>query len=96
MKRATITIPDKLERAIEKYRGDLEIPPALAAIVQTALREYLSERGYLCLSEAHKQEDTGWEDELIPSLGGKPSPLKDAPKPKTRATVAHAVVEDRR
>jgi hypothetical protein len=38
MKRATITIPDELERAIEKYRGDLEIPPALVAIVQTALR----------------------------------------------------------
>ena len=64
MKRATITIPDELERAIEKYRGDLEIPPALVAIVQTALREYLSEPGYLALYEAHKQGDSGWEDEL--------------------------------
>jgi hypothetical protein len=96
MKRATITIPDELEQAIETYRRDLEIPPALAAIVQTALREYLTERGYFPLSDVEQQRDAGWEDELIPSLRGKPSPLKDAPKPKTRATVADAVVEDRR
>ena len=95
MKRATISIPDELELAIEKYRGDLAVSLALAAIVQTALREYLSERGYFPLSEAYKQEDTGWKDELIPSLGGKPSPLKGAPKSKTSATVADAVVEDR-
>ena len=47
MRRATTTIPDDLERAIEKYRRDLQVSPTLAAVVQTALREYLAEQGYL-------------------------------------------------
>jgi hypothetical protein len=47
MKRATVTLPDDIEEAIEAYRRDQEIPPDLTAIVQVALRAYLSERGYL-------------------------------------------------
>lgn len=47
MKRATVTIPDKLEDALEVYRQDAEIPPSISAVMQAALREYLSERGYL-------------------------------------------------
>jgi hypothetical protein len=39
MRRASITITDELERAVERYRRDLEVPPALAAVVQTALGE---------------------------------------------------------
>jgi hypothetical protein len=47
MKRATITMTDELERAITAYQQDQEVPPALTAIAQAALREYLAERGYL-------------------------------------------------
>ena len=47
MKRATITLPDELEQALETYLDDQEVPLALTAVVQTALRDYLSERGYL-------------------------------------------------
>lgn len=79
-----------MERAIEACRRDLEVPSSLAAIVQTALREYLLERGYLV------DAGTGLEDELIPSSGGKPKPLGDAPRLRGGETVADAVVEDRR
>lgn len=93
MRRATITITNELERALERYRRDLEVPPALAAVVQTALREYLAERGYLVESD-----DASEEDEFIPATGPKPKGLPDgvAPKLKGDATVADAVIEDRR
>ena len=41
MRRATITIPDDLEADLEAYLADQEVPPSLAAIAQTALREFL-------------------------------------------------------
>ncbi len=47
MKRATVTIPDDLETAVEEYVRDHETPPALTAVIQTALRQYLADRGYL-------------------------------------------------
>jgi len=47
MKRATITMTDELERAVVAYQQDQEVPPALTAVAQAALREYLAERGYL-------------------------------------------------
>lgn len=88
MRRATITIPDELERAVELCRRDLEVPPSLAAIVQVALREYLIDRGYLA--------DADFGDELIPSSAGKPRPLENAPKLRGGKTAADAVIEDRR
>ena len=45
MKRATITLPDELEQALASYLDDQKVPLALTAVVQTALRDYLSERG---------------------------------------------------
>jgi hypothetical protein len=47
MKRATITIPDDLAQAVDRYVRAQEAPPALTAVVQTALRVYLTDRGYL-------------------------------------------------
>jgi hypothetical protein len=47
MKRATVTIPDDLAEAVEKYTLAQEVPPALTAVVQAALRDYLRERGFL-------------------------------------------------
>jgi metal-responsive CopG/Arc/MetJ family transcriptional regulator len=47
MKRATITIPDDLAAAVDRYVQAQEAPPALTSVVQTALRVYLTERGYL-------------------------------------------------
>jgi Arc/MetJ-type ribon-helix-helix transcriptional regulator len=46
MKRATITIPDDLNSAVEKYIDAHDAPPSLTAVVQAALRYYLSEKGY--------------------------------------------------
>ncbi len=45
MKRATITLNDELERAVDACLRDQEARPSLTAVVQTALRQYLSERG---------------------------------------------------
>jgi hypothetical protein len=47
VKRATITVPDDLEEPIEAYRRDQDAPPAFTSLVQAALREYLTSRGYL-------------------------------------------------
>jgi hypothetical protein len=45
MKRATITIKDDLETALDSYVSGLEAPPTLTAVVQAALGEYLARRG---------------------------------------------------
>ena len=47
MKRATITLPDDLAEATENYLRTQEAPRALTTVMQTALREYLKERGFL-------------------------------------------------
>jgi len=89
MKRATIAIPEELERAVEKYRRDLEVSPSLASVVQTALKAYLEERGYFA--------EDGGEDEIIPSAGGKPRGLREnVPKLKGGPPMADTVIEDRR
>jgi metal-responsive CopG/Arc/MetJ family transcriptional regulator len=47
MKRATVTLPDDLAEAVESYRQSQEAPPSLTTVVQTALRDYLRQRGFL-------------------------------------------------
>jgi hypothetical protein len=47
MKRATMTLPDDLAKAVDSYRKAQENPPALTTVVQAALREYLVGRGFL-------------------------------------------------
>ena len=47
MKRATVSIPDDLAKAVDSYVGTQEAPPPFTAVVQAALRQYLTERGYL-------------------------------------------------
>lgn len=47
MKRATITIPDELQDALEQYARRQEEPPELSSVVQTALREFLERRNEL-------------------------------------------------
>ncbi len=44
MKRVTISIPDDLEAALQRYAESQEVRPALTVIIQAALREYLSDR----------------------------------------------------
>lgn len=84
MKRTSVTIPDDLEQALEEYQADLEVSPALSAVVQSALREYLEGRGYL-------HYDGG---EPPPKPRGLPRgkrPVIDGPD-----NVARAVIEGRR
>ncbi len=47
MKRATVTIPDDIAKAVDRYVKAQEAPPPLTAVVQAALRHYLGDRGYL-------------------------------------------------
>jgi hypothetical protein len=47
MRRVTITLPDDLAKAVEGYRSAQEAPPALTTVVQAALREFLTKRGFL-------------------------------------------------
>lgn len=55
MKRTSVTITDDLEKALEAYRRDQDIPPRLVDIMQAALAEYLEARGYLALSSAESR-----------------------------------------
>jgi hypothetical protein len=50
MRRATVTIPDDLAKAVDRYVRDQEAPPALTSVIQSALRQYLMQRGYLASS----------------------------------------------
>ena len=45
MKRATISINDELETALDAYVSRQEVPPSLTSVVQAALSEYLARRG---------------------------------------------------
>src|ERR1700680_1948630 len=47
MKRATMTLPSDLAKAVDDYIQAQEAPPALTTVMQAALREYLRERGFL-------------------------------------------------
>jgi hypothetical protein len=47
MKRATMTFPDDLAKAMEDYLRSQDAPPSLTTVMQAALREYLRERGFL-------------------------------------------------
>jgi metal-responsive CopG/Arc/MetJ family transcriptional regulator len=47
MKRATMTFPDDLAKAMDEYVQSQEAPPSLTTVMQAALREYLRERGFL-------------------------------------------------
>jgi hypothetical protein len=46
VKRATITLDDDLEAALDAYGKRQEVPPVLTSVVQAALREYLARRGF--------------------------------------------------
>jgi hypothetical protein len=59
MKRATVTLPDDLAEAVEKYTQAQNVTPALTAVVQAALREYLRERGFLRSYRPLKLEPLG-------------------------------------
>jgi hypothetical protein len=47
MKRATVTIPDDVEKALESYVRDQEAPPTFTVVMQAALRQFSAQRGYL-------------------------------------------------
>lgn len=82
MRRATVTIPDKLEEALDSYTRDLEFPPSLAAVMQAALKEYLSRRGYPASGR--------------PAAGERPTVYEDAPTVRGDKTAAEMILEDRR
>jgi hypothetical protein len=46
MKRATVTISDEIEANLAAYIRQQEVSPPLTAIVQAALQEFLSRRGF--------------------------------------------------
>jgi len=46
MRRATITLNDDLEASLDAYVRQQAASPALTAVVQAALREFLERRGF--------------------------------------------------
>jgi hypothetical protein len=59
MKRATVTLPNDLAKAVDDYVRAQEAAPALTAVMQAALREYLRERGFLRTYRPLKLEPLG-------------------------------------
>jgi hypothetical protein len=47
MRRATVTIGDDIEASLDEYIRQQDAAPALSAIMQTALKEYLARRGFV-------------------------------------------------
>jgi hypothetical protein len=47
MRRVTVTIPDDLEDGVEDFVRAQDVPPAITAIMQSALRQFLTDRGFL-------------------------------------------------
>ena len=46
MRRATVTIGDDIESSLDAYLRQQEVAPALTAVIQAALKEYLARRGF--------------------------------------------------
>jgi len=46
MRRATVTIGDDVESSLDAYLRQQEVAPALTAVLQAALKEYLARRGF--------------------------------------------------
>jgi len=59
MKRATITLPDDIAKAVDDFIEAQEVPPALTTVMQVALRAYLGERGFLRTYRPLKITPTG-------------------------------------
>lgn len=85
MRRASVTITDELEKALESYRRDQDIPPRLVDVVQAALREYLAGRGYLLSSASDR-----------PRRKPKGVPRDRAVRIEGSDNLGAAVIEDRR
>jgi hypothetical protein len=47
MKRATVTIPDDIDSALDAYLEQQKVDQPLTSVVQAALREFLAGRGFL-------------------------------------------------
>lgn len=93
MKRATITLTDDLEQAIERYRQGFENPPELDDILLSALELYFSIRP---LPGDHVDGPIDDEDDIIFPTSPKPEPSEDPPALLDGGSVANAVIEDRR
>ena len=46
MRRATVTIDDELEPALDAYMRQQEVASGLTAVVHAALKEFLARRGF--------------------------------------------------
>lgn len=80
MRRATISLPDDLTRAVESYIDAQDAPPTLTAVMQAALRRYLAEEGYLRPGKKKRmapQFDESVERELLAGLESGPPFIPD-------------------
>ncbi len=79
MRRATVTLTDEIENALEAYQQAQDVQPSLTAITQAALREYLAQRGFL------RTRRTFW---LTPAEHGSGDPYASRDHNRTVAEAA--------
>ena len=68
MKRAKVTISEKLSASLDAYMNQQEATPALTGVVQTSLKEYLARRGYASTGKFHitpARKGSGFRDTSI-------------------------------
>lgn len=46
MRRATVTIEPEIDKALQEYLRRQEVPPTLTTVMQVALKEFLTRRGF--------------------------------------------------
>jgi hypothetical protein len=91
MKRATITISDQLEPALEAYLKDQEVAPNLTRLLQTALGEFLAARGYGGSKTAPRAGGvprTAARPASAPSPEPRPTPEQLTPQPSPQPPAA--------
>jgi hypothetical protein len=91
MKRATITISDQLEPALEAYLKDQEVAPSLTRLLQTALGEFLAARGYGGTKKAPRAAALLRTDARPTSAPPEPRPTPE-PAPTRQPSAAHRPV----
>ena len=69
MRRITVTIPDDIEHELVEFQQAQEVPPAMAAIVVAALRQYLEQRDPWARRNYHPASEPFLVMPMVPGSG---------------------------
>ena len=91
MRQRTITLPDDLEQAVERYRERFEVPPEFDTLVRRALVRYLAQPD----PDITPDDNISDDDDIIYPTRPKPEPMENPPSLLGGASVAEAIIDER-